>query len=219
IEDTLGCVNGASSNNLTGEPALEDDLTLSIVSPAINAGKNAALPSGTTTDLAGNPRIQFTTVDMGAYESPYSVVAPPTPTPSAKFVATKTSDTNDGSCDAADCSLREAITAVNANGSAVTKAITFASSANGTITLGSALPALGNNGGSLVITGNGRTQTIVSGNNAVRVFDLEGNAPVTIGRMTIANGSADQGGGIRNYGGTLTVANTAFSGNSATGIN
>ncbi|MBY0278236.1 CSLREA domain-containing protein [Candidatus Binatia bacterium] len=219
IEDTLGCINGTNANNLTGEPALEDDLTLSIVSPAINAGKNAALPGGTTTDLAGNPRVQFTTVDMGAYESPYSAVAPPTPTPSAKYVVTKTADTNDGSCDVADCSLREAITAVNANGSAVTKAITFASSANGTITLGSALPALGNNGGALVITGNGRTQTIISGNNAVRVFDLDGNAPVTISRMTIASGKADQGGGIRNYGGTLTVANSVFSGNSAIGIN
>jgi hypothetical protein len=37
-------------------------------SPAINAGSNAALPSGTTTDLAGMPRTALTTVDMGAYE-------------------------------------------------------------------------------------------------------------------------------------------------------
>ena len=135
------------------------------------------------------------------------------------FVVTKTADTNDGSCDVADCSLREAITAVNANVSPVTKAITFATSANGTITLSSALPDLGTNNGALTITGNGRTNTIVSGNNAVRVFNVDGNAPVTISRMTIANGRADQGGGIRNDGGTLTVANTAFSGNSATGIN
>ena len=39
--------------------------------------------SGVTTDLPGNTRIQFTTVDMGAYEWAFSVVGPsPTATPS-----------------------------------------------------------------------------------------------------------------------------------------
>lgn len=36
-------------------------------SPAINAGNNSAI-NGYATDLAGNPRIKNTTVDMGAYE-------------------------------------------------------------------------------------------------------------------------------------------------------
>jgi predicted outer membrane repeat protein len=45
------------------------DLTLSAGSPAINAGNNADVPSGVTTDIAGNTRIQDGTVDMGAYES------------------------------------------------------------------------------------------------------------------------------------------------------
>ena len=43
---------------------------LSAGSPAINAGNNADVPSGVTTDLAGNPRIIDGVVDMGAYESP-----------------------------------------------------------------------------------------------------------------------------------------------------
>lgn len=38
------------------------------VSPAINAGNNAALPAGDTIDLAGSTRIAGSTVDMGAYE-------------------------------------------------------------------------------------------------------------------------------------------------------
>ena len=51
------------------------DLNLKAASPARNAGSNAAVPSGTTTDLAGNPRIVDTTVDMGAYES-QAIAAP-----------------------------------------------------------------------------------------------------------------------------------------------
>ncbi|MGA2502173.1 MAG: dockerin type I repeat-containing protein, partial [Tepidisphaeraceae bacterium] len=44
------------------------DLRLLSSSPAINAGSNAAIPTGVTTDLAGNARVVNTTVDMGAYE-------------------------------------------------------------------------------------------------------------------------------------------------------
>jgi predicted outer membrane repeat protein len=42
---------------------------LTFTSPVIDAGNNADVPDGITTDLAGNPRIIDGTVDMGAYES------------------------------------------------------------------------------------------------------------------------------------------------------
>ncbi len=57
------------------------DLRLRLTSPAIDAGKNAAVPGGLTTDLAGSPRFQEIAVaantgtgatpivDMGAYEA------------------------------------------------------------------------------------------------------------------------------------------------------
>ena len=219
IETGLGCVNGTNTGNLTGDPALNGDLTLSAFSRAINAGSNALIPAGIATDLAGNARIQFATVDMGAYESAFNGPQPtptplPTPTPSPtsvqSFVVNKTADTNDGVCNA-DCSLREAITAANAAASA--DVITFAAGANGTVTLTSALPVLASNG-KLTITGNGRTNTIVSGNNAVRVFEVAPGATVTISGLTITNGTGVAGGGIKNRG-TLTVTSSAISGNSA----
>jgi hypothetical protein len=46
------------------------DLHLRSGSPAINTGSNAAVPTGTTTDLAGNPRLVGSRVDLGAYETP-----------------------------------------------------------------------------------------------------------------------------------------------------
>ncbi len=47
---------------------MEGDYHLKANSSAINAGNNANLPDGTTTDLDGRQRIVNTTVDQGAYE-------------------------------------------------------------------------------------------------------------------------------------------------------
>jgi hypothetical protein len=45
------------------------DLSLQATSPAIDAGDTNAVPDGVSTDLAGNPRIANSIVDMGAYEA------------------------------------------------------------------------------------------------------------------------------------------------------
>jgi predicted outer membrane repeat protein len=59
-------------NNIDADPMFVNvangDLRLWSSSPAIEAGDNAAVPPGVTTDRDGNPRLYGTDVDMGAYE-------------------------------------------------------------------------------------------------------------------------------------------------------
>jgi len=51
----------------------DDGLRVQAGSPALDAGDNAAVPSGVTTDITGADRIQESTVDLGAYEGPAAV--------------------------------------------------------------------------------------------------------------------------------------------------
>ena len=52
--------------------AVNQDYNLLPTSPGIGTGDNSQIPTGITTDLNNNNRVQQTTVDMGAYESTYS---------------------------------------------------------------------------------------------------------------------------------------------------
>jgi len=64
--------DGADNNPGTAD----DNLRLQLTSPAIDAGNNAVVPSGVTTDLDGNPRIVNGVVDMGAYEVQRKIFLP-----------------------------------------------------------------------------------------------------------------------------------------------
>ena len=66
--------NAVGADNLWG--TADDGLHTTIISSAINAGSNALIPGGITTDAAGAARIQNTTVDMGAYEGSALIVCP-----------------------------------------------------------------------------------------------------------------------------------------------
>jgi parallel beta-helix repeat protein len=83
FSDIQGGYSGAG--NINADPLFVDaangNLQLQAGSPCIDAGNNSVLPSGDSTDLAGNPRIVSGTVDMGAYEyQGQTVVAQPVPT-------------------------------------------------------------------------------------------------------------------------------------------
>jgi CSLREA domain-containing protein len=134
-------------------------------------------------------------------------------------VTTKVDESNtDG-----DCSLREAIEAANTNttvdgckaGSATEQdAIHFAVGKKAkTIVLGSQLPAITDPSG-LRITGREASITI-SGNEQVRVFEVAAGAQLALLHLTVADGTGGfSGGGLLNSG-TVKVANTTFSNNSA----
>ncbi|HUB25483.1 MAG TPA: right-handed parallel beta-helix repeat-containing protein, partial [Tepidisphaeraceae bacterium] len=66
--DVQGGFTGTGNINASPGFVGTNNFQLEAGSPCINAGDNADVPSGVTTDLAGNPRIVGGAVDMGAYE-------------------------------------------------------------------------------------------------------------------------------------------------------
>ena len=124
---------------------------------------------------------------------------------------------NDG-----QCTLREAITAANANtasgaaagecpaGSA-TGRDSIEIQVNGTITLTSALPDITSD---MLIAGNGPSKLTVSGAGITRVFNVASGTS-TLADMKITGGHSSDGGGIANAG-DLTVTLSTITGNSST---
>jgi CSLREA domain-containing protein len=140
---------------------------------------------------------------------------------SATYTVTKTADTNDGACDAADCSLREAIAAANA--SADNDIIVFAplfSASAQTITLAGTDLQINNNG-TLTITGPTARVLTISGNNQSRIFTNNVDATTTISRMRLTGGNgvssvqSGRAGAVYNNDGFLTLEFVAIEGNSA----
>ncbi|MDQ6905658.1 MAG: CSLREA domain-containing protein [Chloroflexota bacterium] len=133
------------------------------------------------------------------------------------LTVTTTADHDDGTCNAADCTLREAINAANsATGGGV---INFATGVTGTIQLASALPALARN---IAVQGPGANVLTVRRNTggAYRIFAVNLGATVSLSGLTITNGdtsgtSPSLGGGIYNDRGTVTVGNCVITGNTA----
>ncbi len=134
------------------------------------------------------------------------------------LIVTTVDDHNDGSCDAADCTLREAITGANTLGG---REIAFASGVTGTIQLTSPLPNITSH---LRLQGPGADLLTVRRNTggAYRIFTIKPNTFVSISGLTISDGNIsgaafpdNSGGGILNEESTLTLSNCALSGNTA----
>ncbi len=125
---------------------------------------------------------------------------------------TKTDDTNDGSCDAADCSLREAVLAASPDDtigfSALFNSPQTVILAAGQITIDK----------SLTITGTGQNLVTISGNNASRIFLIMGaGVAVNVSGITFRDGDGSDfgGGAIYVFGSTLTATNVTFTNNTS----
>src|SRR6266851_4111861 len=108
-------------------------------------------------------------------------------------------------------SLRQAV--LDANAQPGTDVIDFAPGVQGTITLTSGQLDITDG---LIVTGPGADQLTVSGTGASRVFQIESGVTAVLDGLTIANGQAEDGGGIYNAG-TLIVSHTTLSENQAHG--
>jgi autotransporter-associated beta strand protein len=72
IDDDPRLVEPLGADNLLGTG--DENLRLRPDSPCLDAGNNAAVPAGLTTDLDGDPRIVGAGVDMGAFEGPHQAL-------------------------------------------------------------------------------------------------------------------------------------------------
>ncbi len=154
-------------------------------SPAIDAGNNLLLPAGVTTDQRGLPR-DANGVDIGAFEvQVYQVYS--------------TADSGGGT-------LRAALTNADHDQDSV-----IAITTGGVIDLESPLPTIDRD---VQILGPGASVLTVSGNDATQLFNVYGGVTAVIAGMTIADGTASNGGGILNAG-TLTVNNCTIADDSA----
>lgn len=141
----------------------------------------------------------------------------------AVFNVTKTTDTNDGVCNA-DCSLREAIVAANAligphtiNVSAGTYTLTIAGAGEEDAATGDL--DINEN---ITITGAGAATTIINGGGIDRAFDIDPydySPTVTLQNLTITGGSVSGpgGGAYVNSSGCpiVTLTNITITGNTA----
>jgi CSLREA domain-containing protein len=214
--------------------------------PAIDRGKNvgSAITDqrglNRTFDSLGLPNaVGGDGTDIGAFErqavepQPTPIPTPtpeptatPTPTPEptatptpepVSVLVTSEADPGDGTCDVAECTLREAIAAVAPAGTINFDTVgVFATPQTITLTVGE----LSLNR-SVTINGTGANRLAISGNNASRVLYVGPDSVVTLDGLTVANGSvrldpsgSTRGGGILNDG-ILTVSNSAIFANSA----
>jgi len=189
-------------------------------SPATEAGDNAVLgsPLNLLTDQrgAGFPRRKGAQVDIGAFETD--------PRQTTPWFVNTIADHDDGICGAVDCTLREAIVALNASPQqfGTLSHIGFAAGLTGTINLTGALPAVTRN---VEINGPGADRLTVrrdTGGN-YRIFLISngtaGGPDVIITGLTLANGqgigSGMPGGCIYNDQGALRIIKSAILGNNA----
>jgi uncharacterized repeat protein (TIGR01451 family)/CSLREA domain-containing protein len=184
-------------------------------SPAFDAGGNALVPAGVTTDQRGLPRTFNGTVDIGAFESQRVLAAP-------SLVVNTTDDSlipRDGKT-----SLREAVALANALGGRI---ITFdpAVFPSGNASTIQLLNDAAHRGlelkSNVTIVGPGANALAIKGGGFASDFSVlrvDTGVTAAISGLTISDGrSSTNGGGISNQG-TLALTNCTVTSNSAAGF-
>ena len=155
-------------------------------------------PTAARTIRKAPPRVRLAAEELETRWVPSIVVNNPTDTPVS-----------------GETDLRQAIAQANATtgGDAITFDSTVFSTPQ-TITLGGTQLELSNTTGPETITGPAAGVT-VSGGGQSRVFQVDGGVTASISGLTITGGrTAGNGGGLINYGGTLTLTDCTVTGNS-----
>jgi CSLREA domain-containing protein len=135
----------------------------------------------------------------------------------ATLTVTKVADTNDGTCSAADCSLREALGTAGADPPGDT-VIVPAGTYSAAMTSGNGVYSPD---GTYTVVGAGAGKTIIDGSNLGRVFAFYGQ--ITMRGVTVTGGKAplagcECGGAFEvRQGGFLTLEDSIVQGNSAPG--
>jgi CSLREA domain-containing protein len=134
----------------------------------------------------------------------------------ATFTVTRTDDPVPGACDS-DCSLREAVRAVNAGSGGDTIAVpagrfwlTIAGAGEDAAATGDLDLTK-----SVTITGAGARQTLIDGSGIDRVFDVASGVTALIVDVTVTGGLVDGGGGGIASAGTLTLLRDTIANNEA----
>ena len=134
------------------------------------------------------------------------------------LTVTKTADTNDGSCDPDDCSLREAIARAEDRDTIIIPAGTYTLTLDAELGIDKDLTLTGADPGGTIIQASSVNPVLSPDDPGVadfRVFNITGGT-VAISGLTIRHGkTSGDGGGMLNSG-TLTLTNSTVSGNTAT---
>ena len=133
------------------------------------------------------------------------------------LTVTKTADTNDGSCDPDDCSLRGTIARAEDGDSIITPAGTYTLTLDAELGIDKDLTLTGAGPGGTIIQASSVNPVLSPDDPGVadfRVFNITGGT-VAISGVTIRHGkTSGDGGGMLNSG-TLTLTNSTVSGNRA----
>ncbi len=202
--------------NATTAPFTNGDYSLQGTSAAINVGSNSAYPNNlnTSLDLAGNPRLFGTIIDMGAYEYQHA----PAVVSHIKYVTV--SGTGDGSSWAnASSNLQTIITNSPAGNQVWVAAGTYQAASGGSFSMKEGVAIYGGFvGNETVLTArNWATNiTILHGNGNVVISNASLTNAAVLDGFTITGGNGTSGGGMYNFSASPNILNCIFWGNSAT---